>query len=215
VPREGEDHSREPPAVPHPRADPGHPGEPHANSTVLSRFLQLRPPLTRGASTHLTTRTPDAGGCDPRHHRPYAERGLRTSGQLGRGPASRSAPHPTCTAISGVGQTRPVPARARLGSAQGEPHRPRRVQELPHLSPGFLGITRLAGVVQPMIAERKQVIGCLISAKGRSSGSWRCQIVSSGTRPSAASISVESTGLRGGCQITSYASHRDTMGYPK
>jgi hypothetical protein len=51
--------------VPHPRADPGHPGELHADSTVLFRFLQLRPPLTRGASAHLTTRTPTRADATP------------------------------------------------------------------------------------------------------------------------------------------------------
>jgi len=53
-----------------PRADPGHPREPGADGTVLSWFFQLRPPLTRGASAHLTTRTlrsADATPADTSH----------------------------------------------------------------------------------------------------------------------------------------------------
>src|ERR1700730_1569929 len=52
-----EDHSREPPAGGTRGPDPAPPREPYADSTGLFSIFPLRPPLTRGASAHLTTRT--------------------------------------------------------------------------------------------------------------------------------------------------------------
>jgi hypothetical protein len=43
--------------VPHPHADPGHSREHRRGRHPSFSIFQLRPPLTRGASAQLTTRT--------------------------------------------------------------------------------------------------------------------------------------------------------------
>jgi hypothetical protein len=111
--------------VPQPRADPGHPREPGADGTVLSRFFATAT-TDQGGVRSLDHSHPDAGGCDSRRHKPPdvggcdsrrdRNEGLRAGGRSGAVAVLRSA--------TGVGPvaTRSPPARSAGHSRERVPH---------------------------------------------------------------------------------------------
>jgi hypothetical protein len=107
---------------------PANPREPSADSTVLPGF-QLRPPLTRGAPAHLTTRTSGAGGCgSPRRRPPTGHRGPQPERRAatrdrGAGQGRCHPPRPTVPepAASSTGPARATGRTAARGRTRSRP----------------------------------------------------------------------------------------------
>ena len=125
VPGPDEDHSRGPRAVPHPRAGPGHPGDPSADSAVLPGFSATAA-TDRGRARSFDCPHPGAGGCDSpardTYRAPRAATGRRAATRdRGPGQPRSHPPRPAIPANNG---------KLRRASQPGQPTARRPAAEL-------------------------------------------------------------------------------------